>query len=680
MSFHLKPLWLSLCLVAGLTVSAEARLCKKPVISGTVSDTGGRPLSGVVVTDGFTHAETDRAGRFRIVSPHPERVRFVSARIPSGYRPVLKDGRSEFFAPVGEYTGRKRKANIVLEKDPAPSDSYTVLMIADPQANPYSEKYRGENTAFATTDVWTDLFKDMQRRIAMTSGPCYGICLGDIAAAGRSATVPYANVYQNYLQGMRDLNIPFFQVVGNHDHHFAKGAKDDDAAVRPFEDAFGPRNYSFDLGQVHYVVLDDCIYIKDLRRYPMLYGVEDDFLEWLKSDLARVPKDMPVVVCSHADLFNAEGVQDWVYDDMKCAYKLPEVLAALQGFDKLYFMAGHIHVCSFVGKVHSPDNPSGIEVFALGRSSGGLGNEYVCYDGTPRGYLVMEVDGKEFRWKFHPLAVENAPFRGKTVPSFRWKPAVMDENFQMHVYPRGAYDDDFVYANIFLWDPSWSVPVLRIGDRTYPMKQDWIYDLSFKEIVQFYNRTAETRASYTTTGMHHFLVRVPEDARGTGTVEVTDRFGNTWSADVSVDPAVYRDGRMHLAFDLREKDALASSENRGYPLAVSGGAYVDASDEEEGYWELSREGSSLKLPALPGYRLTGVTVHPSGNTRRSQSASVGTAEGTAVPGGEQLTFLGNAADTWELEGTRPGESYEILAAKAPFRICELRLSYEKILP
>lgn len=674
MNHHLRALLLSFCLMAGITASSGAR--ERPVITGTVTDTRGRPLSGVVVTDGFTHAETNKAGRFRIVSPHPDRVRFVSARIPSGYRPVLKEGRAEFFAPVGDYTGRKREAAIVLEKDPAPSDDYTVLMMADPQAKPYQASAKNDNIAYAATDIWEDLFADLKARIAKTTGPCFGICLGDIGATGSGARKDAA-VYTPYRRGMESLRIPFFQVIGNHDH-FYEGAEDDDAAARLFEDTFGPRNYSFDIGKVHFVVIDDCIYIKNLRRYPFLYGIEDGFLEWLKSDLARVPKDMPVMVCSHADLFNSDGIQDWVYDDMKCAYKLSDALAALQGFDKLYFWAGHTHTCSFLGKVRSPDNPSGIETFVIGRSSGCTPtNEYVSHDGTPRGFVVLEVHGKEFSWKFHPLESNNATFRGKTAPEFKWKPEVMDESFQLHAYPRGAYDDDYVYANIFLWDPSWSVPVLRIGDKTYPMRKDYLYDLSFKEIVQFYNKNAGTRSSYSIKGLHHFLVRVPDEARGRGTVEVTDRFGNTWKADVSIDPTVYLDGRLHLSFDLRGKDALTASAESGHPLVLSGGRYSAATETEEGYWELSGEGCSLTLPALPGYRLSGVTVHPSGNTMREQSARIVSETGESVPGGGPLLFMGNASDTWELEGTLPGASCRILSEKAAFRISEIRLAYEK---
>ena len=80
---------------------------------------------------------------------------------------------------------------------------------------------------------------------------------------------------------------------------------------------------------------------------------------------------------------------------------------------------------------------------------------------------------------------------------------------------------------------------------------------------------------------------------------------------------------------------------------------------------------------MPGYRLSGVTVHPSGNTMREQSARIVSEDGESIPGGGPLLFLGNASDTWELEGTLPGASYRIQAEKKPFRISEIRLAYEK---
>ena len=658
-----------------------------PVLSGQVVDTDGNPVPYAVVTDGFTQSETDAEGNFSFTSPYPERVHFVSVRIPSGYDPVVRDGKPVFYCSVPEYDGKERIAEIVLKKKADSGDGFTMLMIADPQSKPYESSTASENFAYASRDVVEDLFAEMRRTIPSVSGPCYGMCLGDI-------TTSSPVTYSQYSLGLSSLEIPFFNVIGNHDHMHVDAETDDDSAAA-YEAVFGPRNYSFDIGQFHFVVLDNCIYVKGLRSYPMKYGLEDEFLEWLKGDLARVPKDMPVVICTHANVFNETGVQNWVYDGIQCSYKLDEFLKALQGFDKMYLWAGHSHVGGFVGKVESSANPSGVETFVLARSTGILGgNEYVASDGTPQGFVVLEADGKELSWKFHPVTNASAPFRGAIRPSYLWKPDKIDENMQMRAYPRGAYDDDFVYANIFLWDKSWGMPALTIGGKSYPMTQDCVYDRSYKELVKFYRLrgiTASDMGNYATAGKyHHFRVRVPDGVSGLGTVEVTDRFGRKWSAEVSVDPIDYTDGLRHIVFDFRtapsgcpstvSKNVAFTCSDGGsdYNLTLSSGCYTGASSDEEGYLLLSGSGSTLTLPALPGYKLVGVTVHPSGNTKTSVSATIGTADGSTISGGDKLVFWGNCADSWTLDGTKEYTSYFVSATSSEFRIGELRLTYTRI--
>ena len=188
-------------------------------------------------------------------------------------------------------------------------------------------------------------------------------------------------------------------------------------ACLTYEDFFGPRNYSFDLGKIHFVVLDNCIYIKGYRRYPMIYGLEDEFLEWLKGDLARVPKDMPVIVCQHANVFGEKGVEKWVFENKPGTYKLNEFLEALQGFEKVYVFAGHTHAGEFIGRIESPANPSGVETFIVGRGVGGYANEHTCPEGPPRGYVIMDVDGKNISWRYHLQLVDTAPFRGEKKPN-----------------------------------------------------------------------------------------------------------------------------------------------------------------------------------------------------------------------------------------------------------------------
>ena len=229
-----------------------------PFLSGRVVDTDGHPVANAIVTDGFVHVRTDNDGYYRFESPYPERAKFVSVRIPADYRPVIRDGRTVFFSSLPAYVGTERTADIILEKRKSALDKFTMFMIADPQARPYSAETASENRAYATVDIWADMFSDLKNTVSTTVGECFGLCLGDIAASTKGRSV-----YSQYSQGVASLGIPFYQVIGNHDHFHANPVPEtDDDSAAAFEAAFGPRNYSFDLGQFHFIILDNCIYKK----------------------------------------------------------------------------------------------------------------------------------------------------------------------------------------------------------------------------------------------------------------------------------------------------------------------------------------------------------------------------------------------------------------------------------
>lgn len=668
-------------------LNAKGKLEKGPVISGSVIDTDGNPVAGAVVTDGFTHSETDINGNFRFESPCPFRVRFVSVRIPSDYLPVLKKGVPTFFSTVPQYKGKERKANITLIKRKSSADSYSMMMIADPQAHFYTPENKSENIGYAGTDVWKDMFSDMKKTVSASQVPFYGMCLGDIAALSVGAKSAYPSVYLEYCKGIETLGIPFFNVVGNHDHLLNNEVETDDESVLTYEDFFGPRNFSFDLGQVHHIVMDNSIYIKGYRRYPVIYGLEDEYLTWLKGDLARVPKDMPVMLYMHANLFNENGVLNLVYEGLPGAYKLDELLAALQGFDKLYVWAGHTHAGEFIGKVESPDNPSGIETFIVGRGTGGYANEHICPEGTPRGYVIMDVDGKDISWRYHVQLTEEAPFRGKKQPDLKLKTT---ENNQIRAYSRGSYGDDCVYANVYLWDKHWQMPVLRIGDQVYTMTRDDVYDLSYKELILAYQPWSKKKLNYSGRRTHSFMVRVPQEASGEGTVEVIDRWGRKWSQTVSLDPIRYADNceNLYFQFDVLPescRDTLAkqiniSREYKGkeYQFTLSGGYWVAADEDVEAHICLAGKGAKLTLPAVVGHKLTKVLVQPFGNRNKGQAAYMSDSNGETILGGDRLPFFGNATDGWILSNTAENTSYSIVSDSKCFLIGEIRLTYEPV--
>lgn len=682
-------------LIAALAVLPVISSCKKeiepadpvvpfvygdgPLLSGRVLDQNGDPVPDVRVTDGFTFSRTDNDGRYSFESSCPERVRYVSVCVPNGYEALVRDGKPIFFAAVGEYQGKERKGDIVLNKLAAPISDFSVLMIADVQTKLYQSGTYSENFAYASRDVCDDMFKDLVETAGNVQGPCYGISLGDISNGN-------GFIYSQYSLGLAAVGIPFYSVIGNHDHITGEADTEDQSTYR-FTSTFGPLNYSFDLGSFHFVMLDNCIYKKGSFEYPFYYGLEDEYLQWLKDDLSCVAKDTPVILCMHANLINYDGVASG-----EKYYKVPEFVEAIQGFEKVYVWMGHAHWGSNVGRYDSSAGLDGIECHVVARTTGILeGNEYVTNDGTPRGYVRLEASGKELKWKFHPIGVETAPFRGPKKPSLVWKTAVPDEEHsQMRVYPRGSYDDNFVYANIYLWDNLWQMPVLKTGGSAITMQKDWAYDLSYRELVRFYRSqgiTAARMADYPSRyRVHHFLARVPDNASGMGTVEVTDRFGNTYSAEVSVDPVKYDDGLLHLVFDFRTApqgcpttpSSNVTITDKGYQMTLSNGLYGPSVGGDEGYVQISGQNSTLSTPELWGYKLEKVTVHPAGNATALRSAQIVDADGKVVTGGDRLNFYGNCADSWVLEKTQEHTPYYIQSTGADFRIGELRLAYRGI--
>ena len=127
--------------------------------------------------------------------------------------------------------------------------------------------------------------------------------------------------------------------------------------------------------------------------------------------------------------------------------------------------------------------------------------------GVPRGYVIVDVEGEKISWKFKPTIYQTGKAVGAT-PAYnyrRWdydKNGVakmkstnetLDDSYQMNVYPKGAYGDNYVYANIFMWDEEWETPVYVSSDGVeYPMTRikdsKYKFDIGQKELSDFYNR------------------------------------------------------------------------------------------------------------------------------------------------------------------------------------------------
>jgi 3',5'-cyclic AMP phosphodiesterase CpdA len=88
-------------------------------------------------------------------------------------------------------------------------------------------------------------------------------------------------------------------------------------------------HYSFDHKGIHFIALDN---VSDPGA-----SVGDEQIDWLKSDLAKVEREAPIVVLTHRPLFDLYPQWDWSTRDGA------KVVDELQKHENVTVFYGHIH-------------------------------------------------------------------------------------------------------------------------------------------------------------------------------------------------------------------------------------------------------------------------------------------------------------------------------------------------
>ncbi|CAG2150870.1 metallophosphoesterase family protein [Cupriavidus numazuensis] len=112
-----------------------------------------------------------------------------------------------------------------------------------------------------------------------------------------------------------------YLMPGEHDASLDRG--------EAFQEIFGPTHYSFDHQGVHFVALDN---VSDPAG-----RVGAAQIDWLASDLARLPREAPIVVFTHRPLFDLYPQWDWATRDGA------DVLKRLDPYSNVTVFYGHIH-------------------------------------------------------------------------------------------------------------------------------------------------------------------------------------------------------------------------------------------------------------------------------------------------------------------------------------------------
>ena len=427
-----------------------------------VRDKGEPGILGVAVSNGEDIVITDDKGYYGLpvdddaiifcIKPRDWKTPVNENHVPQYFYIHKPKGSPEHFkysgvAPTGDLPD---EVNFPLYPEKGPSD-YKVVLFGDPQ--PYSL----EQVDFIAEDIVQELLgqKDLE----------FGMTMGDIVGDDLTLFNPLNRV-------IAEVGIPLYYVLGNHDMNF--DAVTDELSDETYERVYGPATYSFVYGDVHFIVVDDVIHMRERDKRWYMGGLREDQLRFVENYLKIVPKEDLIVLNMHIPLAQ-HG--DWFrHEDQKRLFDM------LKDFPHTLSISAHSHTQNN-GFFHADSSdwqrPIPHHHFNVGTTSGswwnGLRDEQdiphtMMRDGTPNGYAFITFKGTEY--------------------IIDWKVAGSSEDHRMNIYiPRGlvagALASTQIVVNFFMGSEETQVDY-RIKDVSgwQPMAQTPMFDPYYEKLTK----------------------------------------------------------------------------------------------------------------------------------------------------------------------------------------------------
>jgi hypothetical protein len=471
-------------------------------------------LSGVAVSNGREVVQTDARGRYRlpvsdsdiifVVKPRGYRLPLNTQNLPQFYRIHQPQG-----SPKQEYPGIAPTGPLPTSLDftvqaQDETDDFRVLLFGDPQSRNQQE------IDYLVQDIVTDL---------IGTKAAFGVSLGDLA-------FDKLEIHENQNRAISLIGLPWFNVMGNHDINFDAPTRKESAET--YKSIFGPTYYSFDYGQVHFVVLDDVAYDgQPTAGGKGAYHTElgEKQLAWLANDLKLVPQEKLVVLMMHIPLVNPEIAPASDLRDLAQFYRIIE---------------NRRHCMSISAHTHFQEH------MFLGRENGWngaqphhhLNHATVCgswwrgapdemgiphttmRDGSPNGYSFLNFKGNQYAVEF--------------------KAARREASHQMNIYAPSeiaatTLAQTQVLANVFAGSKKSKVE-MQVGERAWlPMQRVAVPDPAYaacKELEKVNPKVPGRKLPEIINSPHVWGATLPADlARGTHLIRVrtTDMFGQNYA-------------------------------------------------------------------------------------------------------------------------------------------------------
>lgn len=352
-------------------------------------DKNEKGIAAVAVTNGREVVLTNNKGYYELPANNDQ---IISVIKPSGYKVAKNaDNLPQFFyihkpngSPDLKYkgvapTGKLPKSVDFLLEPAVEPDTFKILAFGDPQV------YNMNEVGYFTEGIVKELegIKDI----------AFGISLGDLV--GNDPTL-----FNPYIKAVKRIGLPWYNVMGNHDINFDVSV--DSLSDESYEAHFGPANYAFNYGKVHFIVLDDILYPDPRGKSQYWGGLRKDQMEFVANNLKFVPKDRLIVLAFHIPITKEGETENFRKSDRKQLFNL------LADYPHTLSLSAHTHNQwqrffdkNDGWKQEKPHHHYNVGTTSGNWYSGELDHKGVpvstMSDGTPKGYAFITFNGNQYK-------------------------------------------------------------------------------------------------------------------------------------------------------------------------------------------------------------------------------------------------------------------------------------------
>ena len=524
---------------------------KGATIYGTV-ECNGKPLEGVIVSDGYNIVKTDKKGVYNITSEKRNGSVFVT--IPSGYEAYTEgdDVVPQFWAHLTAEPATVERHDFNLRK--VDNDRHVIVAVTDIHlANRLNDVEVFTNSFVPSLTAEIEQYRKQ-------GIPVYTICMGD--SSFDLFWYDYNYDISDFRRTLAKAKYPtqFFNSMGNHDNDGATPYDEntDFNATAKYRKAFGPTYYSFNLGKVHYIMLDNQLYLNEpspkAKKGTGIVGsrnntpaITREQMDWLAKDLATVTDPAtPIVIGLHSPIFRYKNYMDGEIDIRLPEEQQQEFVALLKPFKSVNILSGHTHRnrCCYGYRDSSKPDIANITEHTVVAVSGtrwhtsAFGGPQIGVTGEPAGCKIFPIDGTDIKWYFKPTEFDaSTQFRCFDMNAVRdyyrtnGEVKVLLDHFPNRINYANFKKQNAVIVHVWDWAPDWKISITENGKELDIIRRKLdhphymiAYDIP-KRLWMFDLGSASGKKKANNQHMFQAIASAPDT---TIEVVVTDCFGNEY--------------------------------------------------------------------------------------------------------------------------------------------------------